>query len=887
MAKGAKRRRHEQKAVTHEEVQDQFATSVLFKSNLFKLQTAELLNEVSPFATGVALSKLESAVRALRDELGALQPTELSWDREAAAGRTATASHAHLVPLALSNASVKMPWSPPSAVHLIGSYLLRTCTAPELNVDVAIELPASCFNEKDYLDQRYTDKRQIYLAHLAHLLAGGKAAQGESASAGNLKKKKVAGRGAQDAATSSVVSPDAGARFTCLPHMQSTAWPVVQIQLMAPTSSSKPGADADADAAGVSAVIEGWSVRLIPCLAVDTFHPSKLRPQRCNLRGLGARPSPTYNNLLRLESGYTAALQALHSAFRRDTSGALRESTILLKVWLRQRYGGQAGAPSGFQLSLLLLHLMGRRLVTLQMSSYQILRVVLHFLKSTDLLATPIVLPDPAAPSKSAGGGGGKKGDKKAPKQRGGKRRKGDDEDDEDDEDGEDDESGDEDEDEDEDDEDEDDEDGASAAEAAEAAARAAATSEAVAAYRSYFPWVLTDAAGLYNFGCGVDAGALRDLSKHASASLAALDSHALSDAQSFAELLTMRAPLCAAYDAVLTIALPSADAALPAAAGVVTLPPTSADDLTDGADAAAAAAARAAAESGSSGGGLPAAPPVAPFVCGTSAVETVLALGLAERCEHIRAWRAPLASWDPATTPLAHATSSSEADGDGAHGGRPTISVGLWLEASRALGLVDRGPSPSAAAESAAWKALWGERSETRRFKDGAIVHSVVWEAPNAERHSVVLQAARHLLRRHLGVEPQGVRSSVGGLDDTLRGPAGTGLSYTPAPLISRAFDKLASVIRNLVSPANHSPPASLPPCLPPPAPRPCSRYRSSPASPPQSSSSRLLHARTGGEGASSGGFPMHGPAAPRAPRGRGRLIWPVSKQSPRPNGL
>ena len=66
MAKGAKRRRLESKAVTHDEVQDQFATSVLFKSNLFKLQTAELLSEVSPFAAGVPLSAQCDARRERR-----------------------------------------------------------------------------------------------------------------------------------------------------------------------------------------------------------------------------------------------------------------------------------------------------------------------------------------------------------------------------------------------------------------------------------------------------------------------------------------------------------------------------------------------------------------------------------------------------------------------------------------------------------------------------------------------------------------------------------------------------------------------------------------------------------------------------------------------------
>jgi hypothetical protein len=62
-------------------------------------------------------------------------------------------------------------------------------------------------------------------------------------------------------------------------------------------------------------VIDGWSVRLIPSLAAGVFTDVKLRAPRCNLRVLGAIPSPTYNNLLRLESGYGRVLAQLHATY--------------------------------------------------------------------------------------------------------------------------------------------------------------------------------------------------------------------------------------------------------------------------------------------------------------------------------------------------------------------------------------------------------------------------------------------------------------------------------------------------------------------------------------------------------------------------------------------
>ena len=41
---------------------------------------------------------------------------------------------------------------------------------PNLNVDVAIEIPSSCFVPKDFLDYRYHDKRTLYLSVIAQAL---------------------------------------------------------------------------------------------------------------------------------------------------------------------------------------------------------------------------------------------------------------------------------------------------------------------------------------------------------------------------------------------------------------------------------------------------------------------------------------------------------------------------------------------------------------------------------------------------------------------------------------------------------------------------------------------------------------------------------------------
>ena len=123
---------------------------------------------------------------------------------------------------------------------------------------------------------------------------------------------------------------------------------------------------------------------------------------------------------------------------------------------------------------------------------------------------------------------------------------------------------------------------------------------------------------------------------------------------------------------------------------------------------------------------------------------------------------------------------------------------VGIHLDPHLSSTVVYRGPSPKEEEAVREWDRLWGEVSETRRFKDGAIVHAVVWTVTPQQRHTVPLQAARHILRRHLAVDPASIACNLGGLDDALAAP-GSGISHTSSILIARAYDKVASAIRTL----------------------------------------------------------------------------------------
>ncbi|KAL0143283.1 Nrap protein [Mucor lusitanicus] len=82
-------------------------------------------------------------------------------------------------------------------------------------------------------------------------------------------------------------------------------------------------------------------------------------------------------------------------------------------------------------------------------------------------------------------------------------------------------------------------------------------------------------------------------------------------------------------------------------------------------------------------------------------------------------------------------------------------VTVGLLLNSDNAPRLVDQGPDSSNDEAVAEFRQFWGNKSELRRFKDGAIVESVVWQTQGYENRSLIVQKiVLYLLQLHLHVE-------------------------------------------------------------------------------------------------------------------------------------
>jgi len=67
------------------------------------------------------------------------------------------------------NAAYKLAYAKPSGINVVGSYVLKTMVKSDspLSVDMVVMMPASIFQEKDYLNYRYFYKRAYYLACVA------------------------------------------------------------------------------------------------------------------------------------------------------------------------------------------------------------------------------------------------------------------------------------------------------------------------------------------------------------------------------------------------------------------------------------------------------------------------------------------------------------------------------------------------------------------------------------------------------------------------------------------------------------------------------------------------------------------------------------------------
>lgn len=130
------------------------------------------------------------------------------------------------------------------------------------------------------------------------------------------------------------------------------------------------------------------------------------------------------------------------------------------------------------------------------------------------------------------------------------------------------------------------------------------------------------------------------------------------------------------------------------------------------------------------------------------------------------------------------------------------TVHIGLIYDPAHAFRLVDHGPSAenqdSAVAQE--FRQLWGDRAELRRFKDGRIAESVVWEvATSDERAHIPASIVQHLLQLHFGISAEYVRTLQTPFDSMLRLPDDVHRLHRAAGGYKPALTAFDGIVRSL----------------------------------------------------------------------------------------
>eukprot|EP00111_Clytia_hemisphaerica_P000734 TCONS_00002157-protein len=228
----------------------------------------------------------------------------------------------------------------PSEIKVVGSFLLKTMIKANHSIDIAVQMPQAVLHGKDYLNYRYYYKRAIYLSWLAYYLKDWEHTEDLS--------------------------------FTCGTNIFK---PTLKINL-----KGKVG--------------KKFNVVLHLATPEGHFKLSRFLPLKNNIRHNWYHgyeqdtteeiefPTADYNNGVLEDMLYEDHLRLLYSTLK-ECPG-MSEAILLLKTWLKQRsYKGNVPF-NGFCCSMLLVYLLSVRKISAHMSSYQMFRLTLHFIGTSD-----------------------------------------------------------------------------------------------------------------------------------------------------------------------------------------------------------------------------------------------------------------------------------------------------------------------------------------------------------------------------------------------------------------------------------------------------------------------------------------------------------------------
>ncbi|XP_052891301.1 nucleolar protein 6 [Anopheles moucheti] len=328
------------KPPTVEEINRLKETENYYHSNLFRMQTEEMLKEVRVTSkvgryVQVWIEQFKEFLQTIEDEANDRWLLEQDYDGFEFPLQLTASQHMQEV---LGNERFRFLQQ--SHIRTIGGCdaMLRTSFGKPLVVDLLLELPEKCLHKEDYLNLRYHYKRTHYLCTIAeHLLKQ----SGEEKIVSSVRFEPLKGDRLKPVL---VMTPD-GEGFTRKVLFQ------------------------------LHVVADG-----------NSFPKKRFLPHRNNVRpamiGQGESisteeyenlPTPHYNASILYDVRLAKNAELLESIIQSDS---VREAIILLKVWIRQRHfdRGRYGFD-GALVTFYIAHLLQSKRIYPNMSSYQIIRL--------------------------------------------------------------------------------------------------------------------------------------------------------------------------------------------------------------------------------------------------------------------------------------------------------------------------------------------------------------------------------------------------------------------------------------------------------------------------------------------------------------------------------
>eukprot|EP00163_Fabomonas_tropica_P033454 TRINITY_DN880_c0_g1_i2.p1 TRINITY_DN880_c0_g1~~TRINITY_DN880_c0_g1_i2.p1 ORF type:complete len:1010 (+),score=252.70 TRINITY_DN880_c0_g1_i2:211-3240(+) len=284
-----------------------------------------------------------------------------------------------------------------------------------------------------------------------------------------------------------------------------------------------------------------------------------------------------------------------------------------------------------------------------------------------------------------------------------------------------------------------------------------------VALFHAAFEVVIADPSGHLNYAHRVSGLSFRNLQREAKLTLQHI-THA-TDTTGFVETFLTPVPFVAKYDHLLNVTLPAHGA---------------------GAQSPALVAGGAVAGAGTGGGH-----DTLPATIARQLVDTDLTSAMTTEATRVLriAYSDRLASMSVfRPRPRCHSVTQAESK-------EQTVVFGLIWNPDTFKRRVDRGPPADDADKSEEWLRFWGDASDLRRFKDGSIVHTVVWENNGV---FVAEQIAKYVLVRHLHLKTSHIHYMGNQLDELLIQPGHTPLPDTWQQVI-KAFNELRTCIKGV----------------------------------------------------------------------------------------